>query len=587
MAVRQISRNFSTVSLNPLSLLRNVGICAHIDAGKTTTTEMMLVHSGAISRGGSVDGGDTVTDFLPQERERGITIKAAAVTFGWRGHTVNLIDTPGHVDFTVEVERSFRVLDGAVALYDAVSGVEAQSETVWVQASRYGVARIGFVNKMDRPGASFLGTSRAIERRLGVRTLPLHLPLGTAGEFTGCVDLLSLEAFSGPTSPRVPLHRSQRCEITGSPVPTSFSLPGRCDGATEAVTFEYEEVLDAARQARGSLLESLADLDDRTAEAFLSSQDPLDDMTSPGLRPQDLRATVRRIVCSFGGLTGGCNAPRAIPLLAGSAARAGGKGIPALLDAVIDYLPSPLDKTPLVGMPLKTTTSNSRHLKYRNNNKGLGNKSYSSSNSTQAPPAAEPGSPPPPSSSFLVLPDPSAPMRALAFKVQAHASRGPLVFFRVYSGILTRALPLWNTSAAARGSVDEPARGGAQKVSHTERPTRLLQLFGDGLREVESVGAGCIGAASGLKSVSTGDTLVFAGDPHALTLAPLTFPPPVFTAALETCSFPFAASSSPYFPIFPFPAKPHVQHAYHLSPKHTHAHTSFIKKQRGPQSLPP
>ena len=183
-------RRFSTFSLQSL---RNIGICAHVDAGKTTLTENMLLYSGAISRAGSVDSGSTVTDFLPQERERGITIKAAAVTLGWAGHTINLIDTPGHIDFSVEVERSLRVLDGAVCLLDGVSGVQPQTETVWTQANRYGISRIGLVNKLDREGASYEATAQAIASRLQAVPLLLHLPLGSAGQFAGVVNLLTLD----------------------------------------------------------------------------------------------------------------------------------------------------------------------------------------------------------------------------------------------------------------------------------------------------------------------------------------------------------------------------------------------------------
>ena len=490
----------------PLSLIRTVGISAHIDAGKTTTTERMLLASGAIKRCGTVDGGDTVTDYLPQERERGITIKAAAVTFAWRGAVVNLIDTPGHVDFTIEVERSLRVLDGVVALFDAVSGVEAQTETVWTQASRYGVARIGFVNKMDREGASYEGAAAAITSRLGALPLLLHVPIGVAGSFVGVVDLLTLEIVAhthsskggggggggGAGVPRAAEWRTclrSALATTKNGGATHLSIPSRADG-TGPLSIAIADLAQTARIGRETLLVALADADDKIAEAYLAAEDAAWDPNASGLTPADLKAVVRRLVCAPN--------TRYLPLLCGAAAV--DKGVDGLLDALVDFLPSPLDKPPIIAEAV--TQFNRRPQR-------AATPTMNDATSDTPPPQAPP--------SILVHATTDGPLRALAFKVQNHPSRGPLVFFRVYAGVLTRALALHNTSTGVK-----------------ERPTKLLQLFADELREVDAVGAGCIGAASGLKSVRTGDTLCHEGDVAPVLLARVTLPSPVFSVALET-----------------------------------------------------
>ena len=563
-----------------MAKVRNIGIIAHIDAGKTTASERMLYYAGVSRRMGEVHDGNTVLDYLPQERERGITITAAAISFGWAGHVINLIDTPGHVDFTLEVERSMRVLDGAVALYDAVSGVEAQSETVWAQASRYDVPRIGFANKMDREGASYEGTAAAIEKRLGGKPLLLDFPLGEAGDFVGAVDLVRLRAIAyGDKEGRQPVVTSVTDLLRlkeGSAKTAPF--PGKSAGGPDPLSLPLSDLIDGIRQRRTALIESLADVDDAIGDAYLAASDGGDGSiasdiglsgTVPGLTPDELTAAIRRAVCRQGS--------RVLPLLCGSAYK--NKGVQHLLDSVVAYLPSPLDRQAPVAHHIKTG-------------------------------AAVP-----------VQPSPSAPLRALAFKVQNDRSRGPLVFFRVYSGTLSAKMPLLNasvenelkysssgnsgssdgstgsgssgrgakasdapSSSSAPGSSSGSGSGaGGHPMSSKERPSKLLQVMGDEHREVEAVAAGewsgrlsllvCIltltmpseksnksyqlrhssdfrmrmrhashycllaaghiGAAAGWRHVRTGDTLVLAGDPHPVVLPRLSLPQPVFTAALE------------------------------------------------------
>lgn len=503
---------FSTAAPpNPLSRIRTVGISAHIDAGKTTTTERMLLAAKAISRAGTVDGGDTVTDFLPAERARGITIKAAAVTFAWRGASINLIDTPGHVDFTVEVERSLRVLDGVVALFDAVAGVEAQSETVWAQAARYGVARIAFANKMDREGASLDGVAASVRARLGATPLVLHAPVGAAGEFAGVVDLTTLRVV-GAESPAsagaagAPWSACLRNAVAAARAggPRTMLVPARADGGGP-LSVDVLKLEEMARAGRESMLVALADADDAVAEAYVTSSDASWDLTTPGLDATGLRAAVRRVVCAQG-----C---RILPLLAGASAR--GKGVDALLDAVVDFLPSPLEKPLLFAEPFFVARSAGRKSGTRT---GRAATASAALNVAPAPGAPSGTASEAVQDARVAIPAVSTgPLRALAFKVQHHPVRGALVFFRVYAGTLTRALALHNTSTNTR-----------------ERPSKLLQLFADELREVDAVGAGHIGAASGLKTVRTGDTLCHDGDPTPVVLARLALPTPVFSVALET-----------------------------------------------------
>ena len=667
------ARRRSFASLAPadeasLRRIRNLGVSAHIDAGKTTCTERMLLFAGAIARAGEVHDGTTVTDFLPQERERGITIKAAAISFAWpppppaaspaaalppkqaapadassagdaqeeaaatsappsalslaRGappFTLNLIDTPGHVDFTMEVERSMRVLDGAVLLFDAVSGVEAQSETVFLQAARHDVAKIAFANKMDREGAGLELVARSMRARLGVEPLALHLPLGEAGAFAGVVDLVTLDLRAHAAPDGRALWRRPLAGLARLAPGARVAVPARSDG-DGALSLAAHDVLEAALAARATLLERLAEAADAFADAYLTALDrgregggaaagagaggsggsgasalaraadgALNhalDVSRPGLSAGDVTAALRRVVC----------APRAryVPLLCGSAyknkgvqvrrrrrwrnrgeGRGGSDGewdarvrkrrgrrtaltrsltrIPTLslthslthslarsparpqglLDAACALLPSPLDRPPVFGARAPSfARSGTGASAGAGGASSKGAKAGGGSRAGAATPAvdadadaggaadgegdasssAQPGL----ALTEPVAPSPDAPLRALCFKVQPSRERGALCFFRVYSGVVTRAQPLLNASTGAR-----------------ERPSRLLQLFADEVREVESVACGHIGAASGLKGVRTGDTLCVAGDPSPLVLARVARPRPVFSASVE------------------------------------------------------
>lgn len=484
---------------------------------------------------------------MPQERERGITIKSAAITFNWGGSVINLIDTPGHVDFTVEVERSVRVLDGAVALYDAVSGVEAQSETVWNQADRYGVPRLGFVNKMDREGASYAGTAAAMRKRLGAEPLMLHLPLGEAGDFAGVVDLVTMEVVAhadkeGRQVVRVPVSALHDACYGGAgsalaggeaaaangqiavDVPSKrILIPGRSyTGASGCLSLPAPDFFSAVAAAREALVEAVGNIDDGIAAAYLDAAsadaagprgelDRFAPASAAGLAAAEVAAAVRAAL-----RRPGC---RLVPLLAGSAYK--NKGVQGLLDAVVQYLPSPADRAAVSAVDVKTGAT------------------------------------------VAVEPSAAAPLRALAFKVQNHPTRGPLVYFRVYSGIMTSKLPLTNASllkgagaassssggaglpgAAAMADSGASSTGSSPSTANSssssggdaawkERPSKLLQMMADEQREVEAVAAGHIGAAVGLRAVRTGDTLVIAGDPHPAVLQRVSLPRPVFTAALE------------------------------------------------------
>jgi elongation factor G len=447
--------------------IRNVGIAAHVDSGKTTTTERMLLYAGVIERAGEVHTGDTVMDFLPEERARGITIQSAAISFAWRGHHVNLIDTPGHVDFTVEVERSLRVLDGAVALFDAVHGVEAQSETVWQQADLYGVARVAFANKMDREGASLEGTAQSIRARFGAEPLALQLPLGEAGAFCGVVDLVRMEAVEWGGEEGAEVGR--------------WRLGAAADEAALERRFGAQYgaqggVVSAAWRARERLVESMANFDEATAESALLA---LSDASSAdgrayalereGLGADEMRAALRRIT-----LQSGRGVRYAVPLLCGSAYKH--RGVHALMDAVVDYLPCPSDLPPVAA------------------HRAAGGAAVALAREARGPTAAT------------------------VFKVAEHAQRGVVVFFRVYSGVVRAGAMLWNATRGVK-----------------ERPTKLLQILGGADREVDAVPAGHIGAAVGLRHAFTGDTLCLAGEPPLL-LPGVRLPEPVFTASVEVGS---------------------------------------------------
>lgn len=402
-----------------LQSIRNIGIAAHIDAGKTTLSEGMLFLSGKKHRFGRVDEGQASLDWMPQERERGITITAAATTISWRGHSLNLIDTPGHVDFTAEVERTLRVVDGMVALFCAVGGVEAQSETIWRQAERYGVPRIAFVNKMDRVGADFFRVVEEMRADLGAHPVPVVIPIGAEEDFSGLVDLLTWEAifFDGESGG----------ESSRGPIPP--------------------ELLPEAHRAREKLWEAVAEADDRFLELFLSGETSLEELRL-GLR----RATL---------------AGKLVPVLAGSAARL--KGVPQLLDAVVDFLPSPVD------MPLI--------------------RGHWEDQVVECPPALE------------------EPLSALIFKIQADRHVGKVYFVRVYSGVLRTGASVLNSS-----------RGRTQRVG------RLFQVHANERIPVEELSAGEVGALVGLEEAHTGDTLCAPESP--VILEAIGFSTPVLDLAV-------------------------------------------------------
>ena len=410
--------------LVPLEKTRNIGIIAHIDAGKTTTTERILYYTGRSRRIGEVDEGAATMDWMVQEQERGITITSAATTCFWRDHRVNIIDTPGHVDFTAEVERSLRVLDGAVGLFCAVGGVEPQSETVWRQAEKYGVPRIAFVNKLDRAGADFFHTVDMIRDRLGARPLILQLPLGRDENFCGVIDLLGMRAF----------------------IYDEDAL-----GMTFRTTDIPTDSLAQAEEYRIRLVEELADLDEEVMEKYLGEE-----ILTPAL----LSGVIRRATISN----------QLTPVFCGSAFR--NKGVQALLDGIVDYLPSPLDVPPITGTVPGT---------------GGGVSRVASDEETLA---------------------------ALAFKVMVDPYVGQLVFVRVYSGVLQAGSFVYNSTKGRR-----------------ERIGRLVKMHSNKREEVEEIRAGDIGAAVGLKQTFTGDSLCDEAFP--IILEAMTFPEPVVAVAIE------------------------------------------------------
>ena len=406
-----------------LGLLRNIGIIAHIDAGKTTTTERILYYTGKTYRMGNVDEGTTVTDYMDQERERGITIQSAAITSEWRGHQINLIDTPGHIDFTAEVQRSLRVLDGGIVVFDAVAGVEPQSETVWRQADQYGVPRISFVNKMDRTGANFWRTVDMIRDRLHSKPLPVQIPIGSEDLFQGMVDLISRTAWSFPDT------------LGTNPVPGPIPA----------------EMLDQVEDARDLLVERIAETDEELTIRYLDGAPISEEALRRALRA----ATI---------------AGKLVPVLCGSALRT--KGIQLLLDAVLDYLPSPLDVPPVRGLNPDTGQEEER-------------------------PA-----------------NPNAPAAALVFKIQTDAYMGRLAYLRVYSGVLQTGQTLQNANR-----------------NRKERIGRLVQIYAEKRLDVSELRAGDIGAIFGVKQTSTGETLC---DPSApVVLETIRFPEPVISVAVE------------------------------------------------------
>ena len=410
----------------PLARTRNIGIMAHIDAGKTTTTERILYYTGRNYKIGEVHEGAATMDWMVQEQERGITITSAATTCRWRDTWINIIDTPGHVDFTVEVERSLRVLDGAVAVFDAVAGVEPQTETVWRQANKYEVPRICFVNKMDRVGANFTRTVEMIRDRLDANPAVIQLPIGVEGGFRGVVDLLTEKALVWPDEAGEMGENWSELDIP-------------------------DDLVQEAKDARHQLVDVLSNYDDVIMEKYLSDEE---------ITASDLRASLRSVTLSSD----------VVPVLCGSAFK--NKGVQPMLDAVVDYLPSPLDLPPTPG-----TKPGKDDLEERKE-------------------------------------DGSEPFSALAFKIMTDAFVGKLTYLRVYSGTLRKGATLLNTTKDKK-----------------ERVGRLLQMHANHREDKEAIFAGDIVAVVGLKQTTTGDTL--ADPAHPIVLEELTFPEPVIHVAVE------------------------------------------------------
>jgi elongation factor G len=405
----------------PLERVRNIGIAAHIDAGKTTTTERILFYSGVVHKMGEVHDGAAVTDWMAQERERGITITAAAISTSWKDHRINIIDTPGHVDFTIEVERSMRVLDGVIAVFCAVGGVQPQSETVWRQADRYKVPRMVFVNKMDRTGADFLKVYAQIKDRLRANAAPIQLPIGAEGELSGIIDLVKNKAF---------VYKDDLGkDIEETEVPAAMA--------------------DEVAKWRTKLMESVAETDEELLDIFFETGE---------LNEEQLRKGIRLGVLKHG----------LVPILCGSAFK--NKGVQLLLDAVVDYLPAPVDVPPIQGLLPDGTE------------------------------AMRPA-------------DDSAPFSALAFKVMADPF-GKLTFVRIYSGVLQKGSYVLNATKDKK-----------------ERISRLILLKADDREEVDELRAGDLGAVLGLKDTTTGDTLCVDSSP--IILESLYIPEPVISVAVE------------------------------------------------------
>ena len=402
---------------------RNIGIIAHIDAGKTTTTERILFYTGLVHKVGETHEGAATMDWMEQERERGITITSAATTCYWRDNRINIIDTPGHVDFTVEVERSLRVLDGGVVVFDAVAGVEPQSETVWRQADKYNVPRVCFVNKMDRTGANFQRTVDMIVDRLKATPAPVQVPMGAEDQFAGVIDLIHMKAIT--------YHDDLGKNIEIGEIPAGYQ--------------------EAAEAARLELVEKVAESDEELMMKYLEGEE---------LTPEEVVA----------GLRAGTLSSSLVPVMCGSSLK--NKGVQPMLDAIIDYLPSPLDVPPVHGTDPKTGEELERH------------------------------------------PDPDAPLAALAFKIAADPHVGKLAYVRVYSGTMTSGTYALNSSKGQR-----------------ERVGRVLQMHSNHREEIPAITAGNIAAVIGFKSTTTGDTLCDSDQP--IVLESITFPEPVISVSIE------------------------------------------------------
>jgi elongation factor G len=408
---------------HPLERYRNIGIIAHIDAGKTTTTERILFYTGKTHRIGSVDDGTTVTDWMEQERERGITIVSAAVSAEWKGYQINIIDTPGHIDFTAEVQRSLRVLDGGIVVFDAVQGVEPQSETVWRQADRYRVPRICFVNKMDRVGASYEHTINSIQERLGANPIAVQLPIGSEAAFKGVIDLIT--------------NRAVVWEDDLGKEPKEVEIP--------------PDLRQQADEMRTHMVEKIAELDDGLTMKYLEGEE---------IAVEELKAGLRRAVIEN----------RATPVFCGSSLR--NKGVQPVLDAVIDYLPSPEEIPAVTGIHPRTEEE------------------------------------------LIRPPEDSAPLSALVFKIVTDPYVGRLAYVRVYSGRLAQGSMVYNSTKDTR-----------------ERIGRLLRMYADRREDITEVLAGDIGAVLGMKQSFTGDTLSDQSNP--VLLESITFPEPVISVSIE------------------------------------------------------
>jgi len=409
---------------HPIDKLRNIGIIAHIDAGKTTTTERILFYTGITHKIGEVHEGDATMDWMEQERERGITITSAATTCFWKDHQINIIDTPGHVDFTVEVERSLRVLDGGVVVFDGKEGVEPQSETVWRQADKYNVPRICFINKIDKEGADFEQALKSIWDRLTPKAFALQIPIGERGDFRGVVDLMTMKAY----------------EFEG-------------DMGEKVVEKEIPaEYLEKAKEWREKMVEKVSESDDALVEKYLGGEE---------ITIEELKQAIRKAVVNV----------ELIPVFTGTALR--NKGVQLVLDAVVDYLPSPMDVPPIKAIDVKTGEDIVRHS------------------------------------------DDEAPLSVLAFKVATDPFVGQITFFRVYAGVLKAGSYVYNSTKEQK-----------------ERIGRILRMHSNTREEVEEMGSGEIGAIVGLKNTTTGDTLCEVGNSPIL-LETMVFPEPVIDIAIE------------------------------------------------------
>ncbi len=411
----------------PLNRFRNIGIMAHIDAGKTTTTERILYYTGVSYKIGEVHEGTATMDWMPQEQERGITITSAATTCFWKRngeeYRINIIDTPGHVDFTIEVERSLRVLDGAVAVFDAVAGVQPQSETVWRQADKYNVPRIAFINKMDRPGADFNHSVETIRTRLSANPVSIQMPIGAEDQFTGIIDLIEMKSITWKDE-------TKGAEFVVGEIPPAMK--------------------DAAQAAHDRMIEAIADADDEIATKYLEGQ---------AISPPEIRAALRR----------GCIAIKLVPVVCGSAFK--NKGVQPLLDAVIDYLPSPIDIAAVNG-----TDKKGKEVERKADDK--------------------------------------EPFSALVFKIMADKHVGQLSFARIYSGTLKSGSYVYNSTKDGR-----------------ERVGRILRMHANKREDVDEAYAGEIVAVAGLKNVATGDTI--CAESHSVILEAMEFPMPVISLAIE------------------------------------------------------